>query len=339
MDRKNIILELITNMFSAGADGHTAEFRITELKALMRSTFREFFEYTNLEDLNEKEAILFGSTKRKSPVMMRMTGGNIRRNIEEKLVLHKENIKKIPALLSGTEINIVFECRNIKFLELYIDILKLAAITGGLGKRSRKGMGSFKIKSIDGEIISTNCFENLKELSEERKFETTDSKGFKKTYAFKIRKFSIDKLKKDSYVKYIIECNNMPNIHYAKYLHKIKIENENIMNILKNISELTHKRLEDCEGFISKETNFKLKEENLNKEVLGNFKGGKLLRFASPVYVTLHEEGNDPYIIIKELNYKYIYEHEQIKEKELDLDSKYIAGYINEILQCCGGKR
>ncbi|GEM_PF-3160368 len=367
MYRKNITLELITPMFSVGADENIAEFRITELKALLRLTFREFFEYTSLEDLTEKETILFGSTKRKSPVTIRFgKDGNIRCEDKEVLVLHKKKFKA-PALPIGTKINIVFESRNNMFLEVYMDILKLASMTGGLGKRSRKGMGSFRFESIDEEIISTNNnFEKLPKGGDNDlifyTIETKDLKGDKKTYTFRTRKFSMDGYEKDKYIKYKIECkDNMEDIHYVKYLHKILIENkinqENgakdaVRSVLEEISNLTHERLVNYQDFISKETIKaieKLKDKNfddekkfgsvLNKEILGNCSEGELSRFASPVYVTSYQElggtGLNAYIIIKELNYKYIYE--KITEKKVD--SEYITGYINKIKECCGVKR
>ena len=54
------------------------------------------------------------------------------------------------------EINIIFQGRNENILKIYLDILKLASITGGLGKRSRKGMGAFKIKEINSDMLDIN---------------------------------------------------------------------------------------------------------------------------------------------------------------------------------------
>lgn len=55
MLERQVSIRLLTPMFSSGSDVSKAEFRITELKALMRSTFREFFEYETVEELKEAE--------------------------------------------------------------------------------------------------------------------------------------------------------------------------------------------------------------------------------------------------------------------------------------------
>ncbi|NFK42097.1 type III-B CRISPR module RAMP protein Cmr1 [Clostridium botulinum] len=368
MKKVKVTLEVVTPMFSTGSNiNKEAEFRITELKALIRSIFREFYNYDSEDDLKKKEEILFGSTNKKSPVSIRF--GYNKKNIftgKKNLVLHKEVL--VEAIPIGTTINIIFQGRNEKILKVYSNILKLASIVGGLGKRSRKGMGSFKIKDIVSETNDiNNRFENL--LNECNELEIEGKK-----YVIETRNFLIDE-NEDDYIRYKIEYdNNIPNIHYAKYIHKIFIGNsinekdqrEKIKNILKKISELTHKRLIKAKDFLSEDsvneikklTNKDICDEEvlelvLNKDILGNYNYNNkdsckrglsyksdLTRFASPIYVTVYQQVQGKsiknYIIIEELNYNYIYNEiinirRNKKEKELKNKNKEnIAKEINK---------
>ncbi len=373
MIQVKVALEVITSMFSAGENVKKAEFRVTELKALLRSTFREFFEYESLDDLKNKEEVLFGSTNRKSSVTIRMEKNTNFQPEYEKLVLHKKLTAQ--AIPRETKINVIFQSREEKNLQIYLVILKLASITGALGKRSRKGMGAFKIVDISNEIIDVNKgFQYLLNGFEE-KFKIGD-----KTYNIELRKVAIEKERdSDSYIKYkILHNSNMVDIHYVKYLHKIflgtfkKEESDaKINDILRKISTLTSIRLSESRNFLSDEVNKKLKDKDLelifNKEILGNYnyKIGKeiirslLGRFASPIYITIyqetHEDGVKNYLIIKEINYNYVYK-EILKKKAKEIkssnnndkeildqmksnDSDYIQNYVNKIIEVCGVKQ
>lgn len=336
MFKKEVSLEVVTPMFSTRAN-KKAEFRITELKALLRSTFREFFEYSSIDDLKESEAILFGSTEIKSPVSIKFAE-KIETKSDNSILIYRNNNKdfELKALQSGDKINLIFQSRNKEILELYMFILQLASITGGLGKRSRKAMGSFKITGVEKDI-------NLEDLVQSNNnnpisfcINSKNLKGVEKKYVFKLRKFI--KIKdieyKDDYIRYKIEYKNgMPNIHYVKRLHKIGIKNSNDSreNILRKISYLTHERLVNYKNFISSNTPKIAK--NLNKEILGNIPNGNLSRFASPVYITIHQQKENTYVIIKELNFDYIYDGKKLTRK--DLDSQYISGFINRIKEIC----
>lgn len=369
MIQVKVALEVITSMFSAGENVKKAEFRVTELKALLRSTFREFFKYESLDDLKNKEEVLFGSTNKKSPVTMRVGKNSYFKPENEKL--HKNlNAQAIPR---GTKIDVIFQSREEKYLQIYLVILKLASITGALGKRSRKGMGAFKIVDISNEIIDVNkSFEYLLNGFEE--------KLGGKTYNIELRKVAIEKERdSDSYIKYkILHNSNMIDIHYVKYLHKISLgtfkkeeSDAKINDILRKISTLTSIRLSESRNFLSDEVNKKLKDKDLelifNKEILGNYnyKIGKeiirslLGRFASPIYITIyqetHENGVKNYLIIKEINYNYVYK-EILKKKAKEIkssnnndkeildqmksnDSDYIQNYVNKIIEVCGVKQ
>lgn len=324
MFERQVSIKILTPMFSSGANGREAEFRITELKALMRSTFREFFEYRTVDELKEAEGFLFGNTERKSSVMIlngeskiNFINGDFRN-----MVLHKDYEKyKEKALVENVEIKIRFRSKNEEMLNLWMKILQLAAWTGGLGKRSRKGMGVFQIckiedaeKKIEFELFK---FEKLmEELSKEIKFKI-DQKEL--CYRVRTVKNEVDEVN-----EYIFSSDKSAiiNVNYIKKLTIIKAEFDsnfnNKTNVLYKISELTHQRLitEEFKG-----------KELYNKDILGNC-GELLPRFASPVCITVYQFDSKKYLIIKELNYDYIYNE---KFKEQSGDKKYIQWYIDEI--------
>lgn len=317
-----VTIETITPMFSSGENKSEAEFRITELKALLRSTFREFFEYSSLEDLKKKEEILFGSTEIKAPVSLKYgdKGVVISKN-KENMLPHKK--QSLLAISQNKKIEIIFMSRNKDILDLYLSILKLASVMGALGKRSRKGMGAFKVLEIkDNKNNNLRIFDSLENIFNEINEDINSISKENKLY-YKIKNFQ-KKPQMDKSVKFIFVDNKVDkiNVNYAKkiIMIKTKFDNnfENERNIFYKISNLTHMRLEEKNVDV---------EMKYNKEILGNC-SKKITRFASPVYVTVYEFDSEQYLIIKELNYDYIYGN---KLKKQSGDEKYIQWYIDEI--------
>lgn len=320
MLERQVSIRLLTPMFSSGSDVSKAEFRITELKALMRATFREFFEYRTVADLKEAEGFLFGNTERKSPVMI-LNGKSKINSINgdfRNMVLHKEYEKyKKKALVENVEIKIRFRSKDEEILNLWMQILQLAAWTGGLGKRSRKGMGVFQIC----KILDTDKNEEIELFKFEKLMEELNKK-----IKFKIEKKEVDKV--NEYI-FNYDKSDIINVNYIRKLIIVRTQFDSNFNsktnLLYKISDLTHQRLSGEE--------FKDKEL-YNKHILGNCRGS-LSRFASPVCITLYEFKSEKYLIIKELNYDYIYNE---KFKEQSGDKKYIQWYIDEIKDIALGR-
>lgn len=352
-----VTIETITPMFSSGDNKREAEFRITELKALLRSTFREFFEYSSLDDLKKKEEILFGSTKIKAPVVMKYGDeGIVISESTEDMLPHK--VLSVPAISKNKKIEIIFMSRSKDILDLYLSILRLASVMGALGKRSRKGMGAFRISSIkeinfekqnDVKLLSVMEILNkeiiIANINEKHIFKTREKKPVE-----------INKDKK--YYKINIESNiDMPDINYVKTVTIFEINTKDKEHYLKHISKLTHnrlapKKLNKCshkEKAELEECVLKMKEEmdlegndiqKINYDILGNYRK-ESPRFASPVYVTFCEEDIEKnkvtYIVIKELNYEYIYS--EISNESKYFDKKYIGWYIKKIKEGCEGSK
>ena len=113
MRKVKIKLKTISPLTSFGAYKNQREFRVTEIKALLRSTFRELYYFKDIEDMKRKENFLFGSTENKSPVSIIL--------IPQK----KEEISDSDFEMN-TEFEICFvernkkEYSNINFLKFYV---------------------------------------------------------------------------------------------------------------------------------------------------------------------------------------------------------------------------
>lgn len=326
-----IKLEVLTHMFSSGSN--CAEFRVTELKALMRSTFRELYEFKDIDDMREKEGELFGRTpdkndsdeskKRiKSPIAIR-TEKVIRDKISlENMLPHKKGNGKTQCIKASTEVLVEIISNNSGDLDIYIEILILSSVIGALGKRSRKGFGSFRVSEIKGDSSSNyekynellkssplDIFMEFKEKSENRKHEI---RNFAKNIDENILEFDN------------LECGL--NFPYVTKINIVELKDNSYTDILYKVSELTHKRLGD---------NF----ENNNdvKYILGNW-SGKMNRFASPIYVSISQHSNISYLIIKELNYNYILTSHDMRaiDKQECLD--YVNKYVKELKEIGEGK-
>jgi CRISPR-associated protein Cmr1 len=266
MNKFTVELETITPMFSYGNDKYKPEFRVTELKSLMRNTYREFYNFNNLKEMKEKEAELFGDLNKKSPFSIKvsdpkkinfnkldlplfkiLTPHKIlnQKNIEAKNIynlLKEDKIYKLYEKLFDKKISVKvdFIVKDKKSEDFYKELLVDSSIFGGLGRRVRKGFGCFKVKEKDlNEKIPENNFEYLKK--------------FKKLEYFK-----------DS---------NM-----IKKLRIIELEDE-YSKVILELSALTHNAI--SKGKINE-------------------------RLSSPIYITFWESEYKKYIIIKELNYDYL---------------------------------
>lgn len=165
---------IITPMFLAGADKNKPELRAPSLKGAMRFWWRAINSHLSLSALRQKEGEIFGSSEEsigrsKFALSIRTlgepkieprqplphhTGGTTCEYLNRPPKCEKDGkcskINKSMAIVPEQQ----FEC-NVKAQRDYSDevanILKVTSILGGLGKRSRRGFGSFEITHIDGQ--------------------------------------------------------------------------------------------------------------------------------------------------------------------------------------------
>ena len=145
---KVIRLEIVTPLFLGGADGETPELRAPSFKGCMRYWWRAAVAETDIKKLHHKEAELFGSSAEgagRSPLTIRIVGAekegleNGKHTQEYALLPHKDKAKLF-GLRPGQEFEL--HLRASDNLGLYSDVLELALLLGGVGKRSRRGFGS-----------------------------------------------------------------------------------------------------------------------------------------------------------------------------------------------------
>ena len=144
-------------MFLAGADGQTPELRAPSIKGAMRFWWRACNGHLGVEDLREKEEGIFGGVNSgvKSRILIRVIKPPIQTSVIEMLP-HKENQRhRSPQQCfpedEEFEIKIsLLSNQSIRLTQVKC-LFELCAFLGGLGKRSRRGLGSFKILKINGE--------------------------------------------------------------------------------------------------------------------------------------------------------------------------------------------
>jgi len=167
MKRIDFACKTITPMFLAGENGETPELRPPSIKGLMRFWWRAVQRFEDPSALRDREAEIFGSAYRKSE----RAGFRIRikksqlddTGSAQPLPHHREGwcdpkkgcvfrnnrctkTKPLPCFQSGGFFTLEFVCRDGIDHDLVAKTFELSAILGGLGKRSRRGFGSFFIE-------------------------------------------------------------------------------------------------------------------------------------------------------------------------------------------------
>lgn len=307
LDKIKIDIEILTSMFSYG--NTEAEFRITELKSLMRNTFREFYMFENIPDMKAKEALLFGSMKNKSPIIFKLNS-------------YKDGNKAAYCSCLGATRKLSVMLLTKENRDFYINLLILSSITSGLGKRSRKGFGAFKITDI-----STNDEKNISYLS----FNKIDSlfERINKDKRYRLRCF--EKTKENEFKFKESKVKDFP---YIKKLIIKPVKNESLSKIIKAL--LTQTRLSrKPNSILDKSKRLVEYKRNLPIFILGNTRDDKKFdvnRFASPVCTTFAEINNNLYMVIKQLNYSYMINNsEELKEKIKIKDYCFSENEIHDI--------
>lgn len=141
--------EVITPMFLAGADGTTPELRPASIKGALRFWWRAMNGHLDWRAMAELEGIIFGNTKQRS-ILIIMIGETLNQVSKTSLLPHKGGSVsecfttnqqfKIRLSLTNETSGLTFEQMKSLFI--------LTGVLGGLGKRSRRGFGSFKINKV-----------------------------------------------------------------------------------------------------------------------------------------------------------------------------------------------
>lgn len=145
-----VTLKTLTPLCSHGFYQQKPEFRISELKSMMRFWWRAINTFDDLKIMKKKEGGLFGSTTLKSPLQIRLdVHGENTMNTAGK----ESWVNRTSGICPEKNISLIFTYYGDKFnqdlMNYYINLLKVSLILGGLGKRSRRGGGALKLVGID----------------------------------------------------------------------------------------------------------------------------------------------------------------------------------------------
>lgn len=283
--------EIITPLFLNGADGTNPELRPASIKGALRFWWRAMNGHLPLEDRKDEkgnvikdkdgnilfkglktlEGEIFGGTEDamgRSKVIIRIdehsqTEANLKINNDALLVPHKP-FMKAKAIVPKQEFKIILGLtRKVDSFDIdkLANLFWLTCTLGGFGKRTRRGMGSVKIKSyqIDNQKIINQEINNQEILKA-------------------LQKVTNDEL-------FLIQ-NNMIISDFRKYnaypyIKSIEIGRTN-SQVLEKISNTTHQ--------VHQNSNYNVYEASLGYASRG--------RFASPIYVSTvqTEEGSKPIV-------------------------------------------
>jgi len=161
----------ITPMLMHGADGKSAELRPASIKGILRFWWRAIHGNLSLDKLHEKEGEIFGSTDKRSKVIIfpieirkiedfqisptphhhkgycSLTKQNCYSFNETTNICNKA--KKKPAKLYTFTLKMMIHTNDYMNKEQLKNLFILATTLGGFGQRSRRGFGSVKITKID----------------------------------------------------------------------------------------------------------------------------------------------------------------------------------------------
>ncbi len=285
MERLVFKCETITPMFCYGADGKNPKIRPASIKGALRFWWRALHGDLDINALHQREADLFGGSgekdARKSKIGIRVDNercypGRVspvphridtdpKKCFQKKAIMPNSTFDLIITINQGVDINRIS------------NLVYVLSILGGIGNRSRRGFGAFKIKGKNYNLERDDIINVIRGINDN----------------FNINGNSIIEY---PYLKDIIigqeGCKHI--ISEEKYCKK----NEYILNVIgysshKNNGENLVKEKYDKK----KKRKISVKEESV---YMGFTKGSK--RLSSPIYVSVLEKNGNYYPIVSKLN-------------------------------------
>jgi CRISPR-associated protein Cmr1 len=170
MESITFTCETITPMFLAGADGQTPELRAPSIKGALRFWWRAMHGDLVLEELKEKEEEIFGSTKKRSSIIIRVNPNEVASDfqidgnkLENKTssdyffysLIHGYQENNAKQYKKGIKENFPFKIeirsRTEANLKEAIKAFRFLVYLGGLGTRCRRCAGAFRVIEITDE--------------------------------------------------------------------------------------------------------------------------------------------------------------------------------------------
>lgn len=243
--RKVFSCKILTPMFLHGADGETPELRESSLKASIRYWWRAINSNLRLPEMRKREAEIFGGsyTEEDNKEKSFKSSFNL---IAKDISLKDQKMDRLPtkdkpapaeSYVSGNfEVTIItqeafLKARNIKSDSIE-NIFKLSTILGDVGKRSRRGFGSFHI--IDQPDPTFESIYNLINLINPDMYIYNATNNFIE-----------------------VNENKVKNLDYP-YLKKIEISNyiETSKDLTEKVYKASHDNDKDSLGFVNKQQRF-----------------------------------------------------------------------------------
>jgi CRISPR-associated protein Cmr1 len=163
MNSTQLKLETVTPMFLRGSDNESLELRPPAFKALFRYWWRAAVVEMDVENLRERESCLFGNTKKRSPLSVRISGLAALPTGVYAPLPHKPGAFTSQAYLSNGKFNLTLAAPQ---LSEYEKIAKLGFLLGGVGNRSRRGFGSIRSQDWNSPDVTNLRQEILKTLND-----------------------------------------------------------------------------------------------------------------------------------------------------------------------------
>lgn len=327
MYKAKITLNFLSKLDSVGANNNL-EFRVPEIKALLRLTFKELFDYRNKNLvqllLNKSEnnikkedyddctkkifGILFGSTSLAAKVKIRFE----RINKSYKKNGSTDYKKKKIVVKSKDKVVIVFLSKDRDYLKFYINLLKLGSVISGIGKGSRFKNGSFYVEDL--EISRYTQEENLyKALYKENHKNDKSYEGGCNKEEFK---FFQKRILKNNDILGVLTKNSNKNKYCKKELFNInyKQKSENEINLNFEIKK-----------FIKTKRDYYNKKylKNNIKKISDYIKNDEFFELKDTNDVKTNNSG------IEKMESFFIFKNEDKLEKKLDAELKVIKKNTN----------
>jgi len=147
--------KVITPIICFGIDQNEPELRVPSLRGVMRYWWRAIYADLSLKQLKEQEVALFGGSyndkQLKSSFSLQIINHDNPTFGKISILPHKERSHKKTGFVYPTKFNIILEVHknDVEITKKITNLLILASILGGIGGRSRRGLGSFKIETVD----------------------------------------------------------------------------------------------------------------------------------------------------------------------------------------------
>lgn len=177
----NFSCQVISPMFLNGPDGSTPELRPPSIKGALRFWWRAINGHLSLAQLHEHESKIFGGTDEKigrSKVLIQLVPPIKFRTRPTVVLPHRDRAWSNLAIATGETFSIKLSLTQPVLLpnktsfsiEQLESLFILMATLGGLGKRVRRGFGSFTIQNIEGKsfdmpLTPTAILAHLQKLS------------------------------------------------------------------------------------------------------------------------------------------------------------------------------